>query len=146
MALLWSKKPKAETNYSEETRKLTSSGKPAKGKAMKGEKATAAPKTKAVAMPSGHFDDAAGAIIRPHITEKSGLLSQAGTYTFQVAAGANKAAVAKAVKTLYKVTPVKVAVINLPAKKIFVKGRIGTVSAMRKAMVTLKKGEKIDFV
>jgi len=85
-------------------------------------------------------------IIRPRITEKSGLLSQTGVYTFEVAKFANKNSIAKAVTALYKVVPVKVAVINLPGKNVFVRGKRGFVTGTRKALVTLKKGDKIDFV
>jgi large subunit ribosomal protein L23 len=80
------------------------------------------------------------------VTEKSGLLSQGGVYTFEVTASANKSTIAGAVKALYKVTPVKIAIVNSPAKKVFVRGRRGVVSGVRKALVTLKKGDKIDFV
>jgi large subunit ribosomal protein L23 len=85
-------------------------------------------------------------IIRPHVTEKSGIASQGGVYTFIVAKSANKNVIADVVKAQYKVTPVSVNVINLPAKKVFVRGKKGTVSGIRKAVVTLKKGDKIDFV
>lgn len=160
MALLWSKKSKAEKNYSEETRKATAipqnraklaAGKTPKMKPVKETKLTtkpvaAASKSQAIVVPSGRFDDTAGAIIRPHITEKSGILSQSGVYTFEITRDTTKAGVIKAIKTLYKVTPVKVAIINLPRKKVFVKGRRGIVPGVRKAMVTLKKGDKIDFV
>jgi large subunit ribosomal protein L23 len=89
---------------------------------------------------------AASIIIRPRITEKSGILSQGGVYTFEVAKNANKYMVSKAIMTLYKVTPVKVAMVNTPMRRVFVKGRRGQVSGIRKAIVTVKKGEKIDFV
>ena len=88
----------------------------------------------------------AGIILRPRVTEKSGLLSQSGVYTFEVSLAATKSTVSRAVKAMYKVTPVRVAMINLPAKKVFVRGRHGSVAGIRKAMVTVKKGEKIDFV
>ncbi len=88
----------------------------------------------------------ASAIIRPHITEKSGLLSQGGVYTFVISTKANKDSVAKAIKTLYKVTPVKIALLNNPSKRVFVRGKRGTVTGIRKAVVTVKKGDKIDFV
>ena len=88
----------------------------------------------------------ADVILRPRITEKSGILSQGGVYTFEIATTANKNLVMKAVISLYKVTPVKVAIINSPAKKVFVRGRHGRVSGVRKAIVTLKEGDKIDFV
>ena len=88
----------------------------------------------------------AGVIIRPRVTEKSGILSQSAVYTFEVAKHANKNTVAHAVKALYKVVPVRVAIINSPAKNVFVRGRRGVVSGIKKAVVTLKKGDTIDFV
>lgn len=98
------------------------------------------------AIPKGIFSGEAGAIIRPRVTEKSGLLSQSNIYTFEVTKDSNKAGVAKAIKALYKVVPVKVAIINTPIRNVFVKGRKGTVAGMKKAVVTIRKGEKIDFV
>lgn len=86
------------------------------------------------------------AVIRPRITEKSGILSQGGVYTFEVPKSATKQSVAGAIRALYKVTPVKVAMVNLPPKNVFIRGRRGRVSGVRKAIVTVKKGEKIDFV
>ena len=103
-------------------------------------------KATAHAMPIGGFSSITDAILRPRITEKSGILAQGGVYTFEVTKNANKEIVAKAVKSLYKVTPVKIAMINTPVRNTFVKGRKGTVSGIRKAIVTVKKGEKIDFV
>jgi len=98
------------------------------------------------AMPEGRFSSAAAVIIRPRITEKSGILSQSGVYTFEVAAGTNKPSIARAIAGMYKVTPVKVAIMNGPAKRIFVRGRRGKIPGVRKAIVTVKKGEKIDFI
>ena len=69
-----------------------------------------------------------------------------GVYTFEVAAHSNKDSISKAVKALYKVSPVRVAIINLPRKSVIVRGKKGTVSGVKKAMVTLKNGDKIDFV
>lgn len=100
----------------------------------------------AIALPSGTFSNTTDAIIRPHVTEKSGVLSQSNVYTFQVAKDSNKQSIEKAIKALYKVAPTKINVINVPAKRVFVRGRRGIVPGMRKAMVTVKKGEKIDFV
>ena len=102
--------------------------------------------SKAVVVPVGSFTNVSGAIIRPRVTEKSGLLSQDGRYTFEVQKDSNKKSISDAVNALYKVRPVKVTVINTPAKNVFVKGRKGTVAGIRKAIVTLKKGDKIDFV
>lgn len=109
-----------------------------------------ATKAVAVAVPADASvsisNNLAGAILRPRITEKSGLLSQGGVYTFEIAKNANKNSVAQAVKALYKVIPTRVAILNNPAKNVFVRGRRGVVPGVRKAVVTLKKGDKIDFV
>ncbi len=97
-------------------------------------------------IPTGTFSSFAGIIIRPHVTEKTGTLSQRGAYTFQVDRNANKQTIAKAIKELYKVNPVKISIVRVSAKNIFVRGKKGTVPGMKKAIVTVKKGEKIDFV
>jgi large subunit ribosomal protein L23 len=86
-------------------------------------------------------------IKKPRITEKSGLQAEMrGVYTFEVTDKANKKNVAKAIKELYKVTPVKVNITNLPAKIIFSRGKTGRKSGIKKAVVYLKKGDKIEFV
>ncbi len=126
----------------------TKSAKPAK--APKIEKAK--PVSKAVTVVGDKLNtsdgtfNTASVILRPRITEKSGILSQGGVYTFEVTKGANKNSVASAVKALYKVIPVKVAILNNPARNVFIRGRRGVVPGVRKALVTLKKGDKIDFV
>jgi large subunit ribosomal protein L23 len=102
--------------------------------------------TTAVPAVVGTASIAPDVIIRPRITEKSGILSQNGIYTFEVSRTANKSAVARTVSAMYKVTPTNVAIINLPEKKVFIRGKRGVVSGVRKAIVTLKKGDKIDFV
>ena len=86
-------------------------------------------------------------IKKPRITEKSGIQAEAlGVYTFEVTDKANKKNIAKAIKELYKVTPVKVNITNLPAKKVFSRGKVGRKSGVKKAIVYLKKGDKIEFV
>jgi large subunit ribosomal protein L23 len=86
-------------------------------------------------------------IKKPRITEKSGLQAEmAGVYTFEVMPEANKKSIAKAVKEIYKVTPVKVNITNLPMKKVFSRGKSGQKSGVKKAVVYLKKGDKIEFV
>ena len=83
-------------------------------------------------------------ILRPRITEKSGLMNEKlNLYTFEVSKNASKPMIAKAVKALYKVTALKIRTVNLPAKKVFVRGTRGTQSGVKKALVYLKKGDKI---
>ena len=91
-------------------------------------------------------DSAESALVRPHITEKAALLAEKGTYVFEVAQKTNKIEVAKAVATLYGVTPVRVNIINLPDTNVFVRGKRGVKAGIRKALVTLKKGDKIELI
>jgi large subunit ribosomal protein L23 len=150
MALFWSKKPKAEKNYEAESRKAKVASSKSAHAPKAAKSAQSLPETTSLApkaaIPSGRFDSASAVIIRSHITEKSGLLSQSGVYTFAVSRDANKPAIMRAVKSLYKVAPVKVAIANLPTKTVWVKGKWGSVTGIRKAIVTVKKGDKIDFV
>ena len=85
-------------------------------------------------------------IKKPWITEKSTGLNAVGKYVFVVKTGATKAEVKKAVKAVYKVDAIAVNMVNRPAKtKRFGAGRKGMQDGYRKAIVTLKAGQKIDF-
>lgn len=84
-------------------------------------------------------------IKRPRITEKATFSAEKNQYIFEVSPNATKASIAKAVTELYKVVPVSVNVSRTPAKKVVVRGRIGTKQAIKKAYVTLKKGDKIEL-
>lgn len=85
-------------------------------------------------------------IKRPRITEKAAILSGDGVYTFEIDPKATKIDVARAIKEIYKVVPVHVAISKLPAKKKIIRGKRGTTSAVKKAIVRLKKGDTIEFV
>jgi large subunit ribosomal protein L23 len=85
-------------------------------------------------------------IIRPHITEKAGLLAGSNVYTFEIAPSANKALVSAAIKDIFKVTPVKVAIANIKSKARFVRGKVGKTAGGKKAYVYLRKGDKIEFI
>jgi len=85
-------------------------------------------------------------IKKPWITEKSTDLTAAGKYVFVVKKGASKPEVKKAIHALYKVDVVAVNVVNRPPKsKRSGAGKKGTQEGYRKAIVTLKKGQKIDL-
>ena len=90
--------------------------------------------------------DISKVIVRPHITEKAASESVHNAYAFEIAPWATKTEVKKAISEIYKVTPIKVNVTNFPAKQVFVRGRKGTKSGLRKAYVFLKKGDKIEFI
>ena len=84
-------------------------------------------------------------IKRPWITEKATDLATKGKYVFQVSAGATKPDIKKAVKEVYKVDAVTVNVVNRhPKRKRFGPALKGASGGYRKAIVTLKAGQKID--
>lgn len=79
------------------------------------------------------------------VSEKSFSRAAEGKFTFVVRHDADKASVAAAVKDLFKVNPLQVNILNIKGKvKRSKKGR-GKRSDIKKAIVTLKKGEKIDL-
>ena len=86
-------------------------------------------------------------ILAPHITEKAAVVSGlSNTYIFRIHQNATKPLVAKAIREIYSVTPVKVTIAQNPAKRVIVRGKAGKMAARRKAYVQLKKGDKIEFV
>jgi len=87
-----------------------------------------------------------GVILRPRVTEKGSALAAAGVYVFEVADNANKKEIAEEVRHLYNVSPVRVNIAKNPAKKVFVRGKRGVKSGVRKAYVYLKEGEKIEII
>ncbi|RJQ32648.1 50S ribosomal protein L23 [Candidatus Parcubacteria bacterium] len=83
--------------------------------------------------------------IRPHITEKATFLNEKGAYVFKVKDSFNKIMIKEAVKKQYNVTPEKVSIINTPDKSIFLRRRSGIKYGYKKAIVYLKKGDKINM-
>lgn len=86
-------------------------------------------------------------IRRPRLTEKAAVLSSQNVFTFDVALGASKHDVARAITALYKVIPLKVNIVNSAGKPMPLRTRRGTGvrNRVRKAYVYLKKGDTIDF-
>ena len=84
-------------------------------------------------------------LVRPRITEKATMLGESSVYVFEVDPKATKTEVTKAFKEKYKMSPVKVRTVTIPAKNVFVRGKRGKKSGYKKAYVYLKKGEKIEI-
>jgi large subunit ribosomal protein L23 len=84
-------------------------------------------------------------LIRPQVTEKSTLLQEKGKYIFHVSPRANKAQVKEAVEKAFKVKVMDVNVVNLPGKRKRYGPRLVQQRGVRKAVVTLKPGDKIQF-
>lgn len=87
---------------------------------------------------------AAATIIAPIVTEKAARLSGNNVMVFRVAPTATRVAVKQAVKELYKVTPVKVNIISVRGKAVRFGRFAGRTQDMKKALVTLPKGARID--
>jgi large subunit ribosomal protein L23 len=85
-------------------------------------------------------------IKNPRVTEKASNAFEQNVYTFDISEFANKTEIKKAIFALYKVHPVKVNVLSIPRKTVMSKGKAGKKGGGRKALVYLKKGDKIEFV
>ena len=82
----------------------------------------------------------------PLISEKGSLLAEAGNQVlFKVRPDANKIEVKRAVETLFKVKVEKVRVARYLGKIRRVGRSMGRRSDWKKAYVTLREGDKIDF-
>ncbi len=86
-----------------------------------------------------------GVLKHPRVTEKATLSAERNVYVFDVVPEANKFQVKEAIKSLYKVIPVKVNIITVPAKRIIYRGKKGVKSGGKKAYVYLKEGDKINI-
>lgn len=121
----------------------------ASGDAKKSEKKEKTADKKTAKVSDRAFTKTAGRILkRPYITEKAAYGTEKGAYVFEVAPDATKRDVAAMITEVYKVTPRKVNIIRRqPRLKISrARRRSGTISGMKKAIVFLKKGDKIDIV
>lgn len=85
-------------------------------------------------------------VLKPIITEKASNLGALNQYVFLVKAGATGPEVKKAIETTYKVKVATVRTINLPSKMKRIGRNLFERAGQRKAVVTLKKGEKLDIL
>ena len=82
---------------------------------------------------------------RPLITEKAGILQSEGKYAFEVAREANKHQIKEAVEKAFKVKVTGVNIMNVPGKRRRVARQQVTTQSWKKALVTLKPGDKIEL-
>jgi len=83
---------------------------------------------------------------RPLVTEKNAALQAQGKYGFEVAGEANKEQVKQAVEKAFNVTVTQVNVMTVRGKGGRVRGRRVMSPSWKKAIVTLKPGDKIEIV
>jgi len=82
---------------------------------------------------------------RPLITEKNTILQAQGKYAFEIAREANKQQIKQAVEKAFKVKVLAVNVMTVPGKTRRVGRRQVLTQSWKKAIVTLKPGDKIEF-
>lgn len=78
-------------------------------------------------------------------TEKSNKQLVDGKYHFLVCSTCNKDEIASLIKKTFGVEVEKVNIVNTPVKTKRFKGVEGTIGSRKKAIVTLKKGQSINF-
>jgi len=92
--------------------------------------------------------DAYSTIVRPVVSEKSTVLGEQGKYIFEVAPGANKIQIKAAIETVFANKKVQVAAVNIlhVSGKVRRRGRSsGMTRSWKKAVVTLKAGQRLDL-
>jgi large subunit ribosomal protein L23 len=90
-----------------------------------------------------------GILYRPIVTEKMTNLQEKGIYAFEVDPHANKIEIARAVEKRFSVTVMNVRTMNYAGKmksQMTRRGKFqGATTHFKKAIVTLKEGDKIEF-
>ncbi len=89
--------------------------------------------------------DAHKVLVRPLITEKSTDLSVFSKYAFEVFPKSNKSEIIKAIENVYGVRPIKVNIVNMRGKEVRYGRVTGKTKKWKKAIITLKLGEKIEI-
>jgi len=84
-------------------------------------------------------------IIRPVVSEKSYEQIENNRYTFEVAKTASKPQIASAVEEIFTVSVTKVNTMNVSGKPRRLRSRAGHTRDWKKAIVTLREGDSIEF-
>ena len=86
-------------------------------------------------------------LVGPMLTERGALLKEReNKVLFKVVKSANKIEIKKAVEEIFKVKVEQVATMNYKGKKKRMGRHEGRRPDWKKAIVTLKEGEKLDFI
>ena len=85
----------------------------------------------------------ADSLLSPIVTEKSHDMAKDSKYVFRIDRTKTKKDVKRDVENKFNVTVVNVNIIKIPAKKRTIKYNRGYQSVGKKAIVTLKEGQKI---
>ena len=83
-------------------------------------------------------------LVKPLITEKVTDMGMHNKYAFEVTLNTNKQEVKKAIQEVYGVSPISVNILNMKGKKVRFGRVTGKTKKWKKAIITLKKEDKIE--
>ena len=84
-------------------------------------------------------------VLRPIVSEKSYDMIEDNRYTFEVAKTASKPEIADAIAEIFNVTVTNVNTMNVTGKPRRLRYNKGVTRSWKKAIVTLKDGDSIEF-
>lgn len=84
-------------------------------------------------------------LLAPRISEKATEVGKDGQYVFRVLNTANKTEIAQAVRLMFNVDVTAVKICNVKGKTRRFGGREGQRKSWKKAYVTVKEGQAINF-
>jgi large subunit ribosomal protein L23 len=108
-------------------------------------KKTASKEAAVFTNPEGSLERLLG---RPRITEKATMAIAQSAYVFEVPRDATKPQIKKAVQAIYKVTPRKINIVSVAPRSTVsrMRGRRGVSPGLKKAIVYLTSGERIELI
>lgn len=86
---------------------------------------------------------------RPLVSEKTAAFAENNKYVFEIYSSADRKEVAAAVEAQFKVTVTRVNILNVKGKRKMSRTKRGEILKapdVKKAIVTLKKGDKIEII
>ncbi|NUM25013.1 MAG: 50S ribosomal protein L23 [Candidatus Buchananbacteria bacterium] len=135
------KKDEESSEVSPETSAVVSADKKVQSPVKAEKKVKKVTKTQEI---KGKTDRAYRILIKPMITEKASGLGGLNKYVFAVEPSTNKVEVKKAIRAVYNVDPIAVNILNFSGKRVRYGKTSGVTKGWKKAVVTLKPGDKIE--
>lgn len=84
-------------------------------------------------------------VLYPIVTEKSNMIGETNQYTFAVSSVATKPEIKAAIQKIFNVDVISVTTLIKKGKKRVFRGRLGQQSDLKKAVVRLKDGQRIEL-
>lgn len=104
------------------------------------------PQPEAVRVVQGNTGQAYQILVRPILSEKGTHLAGKGKYVFAVHPQSNKSEVRKSIQAVYNVHVENVHIVKMPGKMRRYGRTTGRTANWKKAIITVRKGEKIPGI